>query len=368
MKHLLCVIGQMDAGGAETFMMKIYRAVNRNKYQIDFCVSGDGEGFYDAEIEMMGGQIYHITRKTKSIPRYVWELASVVHKGGYERVLRIGADCFSVLDLWIAFFAGAKVRIMRSSNAGTVQKGIVPVLHKLLRVPMTAIANRKIAPSDLAGEFAFGKRAVKNRKVIFLHNALDTQAYRFDSGKREKIRREWNMEDAFLVGHIGRFNRQKNHAFLVDVFWEIWRLRSDARLVLVGKGELEDEVKEKLYKMGLQKYVLFAGIRGDVADILSALDVFVFPSLFEGMPNTVIEAQTSGLPCLIADTITHEAKVTDAVTFASLQETASSWAGTAIQISGGVSGREAYSERMQEQGYEIENCAEEFVKLAFGED
>lgn len=368
MKRLLCIIGQMDAGGAETFMMKMYRALDRNKYQIDFCVSGDGEGFYNAEIQMLGGQIYHITRKTKSFSKYIRELMFVVYNGNYKHVLRIGADCFSALDLWIAFFAGAKIRIMRSSNAGMLQNGVVRIVHKIMRVPMTAIANIKIAPSDLAGKFTFGKRAVKNGKVMFLHNALDTQMYRFNVNKREIIRQEWNMEGAFLVGHIGRFNHQKNHMFLIDIFYEMLKIDSNARLILVGKGELEGQIKEKVHKLGLDKYVIFTGVRSDVSDILSALDVFVFPSFFEGMPNTIIEAQTSGLPCLISDTITHEAKVTDVVSFASLQDTASIWAKKAIQISRNASNRDTYSEQMQEQGYDIENCAKDFVKLIFEEE
>ena len=367
MKRLLCIIGQMDAGGAETFMMKIYRALDRNEYQIDFCVSGDGEGFYDAEIRMLGGQIYHITRKTKSLPKYIRELTFVVRNGNYKHVLRIGADCFSALDLWVAFFAGAKIRIMRSSNAGMLQNRFVRTVHKIMRVPMTAIANIKIAPSDLAGRFTFGKRAVQNGKVMFLHNALDTQMYRFNVKKREKIRKEWNMEDAFLVGHIGRFNHQKNHMFLIDVFYEILKIDPKARLILVGKGELEGQIKEKVHKLRLDNYVIFTGVRSDVSDILSALDVFIFPSFFEGMPNTIIEAQTSGLPCLISDTITYEAKITDIVSFASLQETASVWAKKAIQISRNVFNKDAYAKQMQERGYEIKNCAKDFERLIFEE-
>lgn len=366
MERLLCIIGQMDAGGAETFVMKIYRALDRSKYQIDFCVSGDGIGFYDTDIQALGGQIHHITRKTKNIVRYARELAAVVKKGKYKRVIRIGDNCFCTLDLWIAFFAGAKVRIMRSSNSAMARKGMLPILHKILRVPMTSIANRKFAPSYLAGQFTFGKRAADSGKVIFLHNALDTQLYRFDVEKREKIRREWEMEDAFLIGHIGRFNHQKNHDFLIDVFYEIWKLRPDARLVLLGKGELEDAIRKKVYKLGLENFVFFAGVRSDVPYILSALDVFVFPSYYEGMPNVIIEAQTNGLPCLISDTITEEAKVTDAVTFASLNETASMWARKTVQISKSVSNREEYSKYMRGKGYEIVDCAADFEKIAFG--
>ena len=173
-------------------------------------------------------------------------------------------------------------------------------------------------------------------------------------------------EDKTVIGHIGRFNTQKNHEFLIDIFNEFHKRNSNSILVLVGKGNLEDKIKDKVKKLGLANNVLFLGVRKDIPELLCAFDLFLFPSFYEGMPNTVIEAQTTGLPCLISDSITEEAKVTDIVTFASLNDTASKWSDECLNIlNRKYLSREEYAEIMKEKGYDTIDCANKFIKMIF---
>ena len=165
----------------------------------------------------------------------------------------------------------------------------------------------------------------------FIHNGVDLDVYKYDEGNRRKIRRECGIADEqIVIGHIGRFNQQKNHKFLIEVFSEVLKQKPNALLMLVGDGKKKNEIKEQIKSLGIEESVIFTGIRSDVPALLSAMDVFVFPSFYEGMPNTVIEAQATGLPCVIADTITEEASFTGLVKYISLQVSSHEWANSVI--------------------------------------
>ena len=270
----------MDAGGAETFLMKMYRQLDRTCYQMDFVVSGDGRGYYEDEIESLGGRVFRITRKTKDFSAYRRELFDAVREDGCPSVLRIGSDAFSALDLWIAKKAGARKLSMRSSNASDGKGKVGTFVQKVIRRPLTSVADVKIAPSDLAAEYTFGPKALNNGEVHYLHNALDLDAYAYSAEKRSAVRRELGIkDDALVVGHVGRFAKQKNHAFLLDAFSELVKIKPDAMLVLVGKGELEDEIHAKVEQLRLDDSVCFTGVRSDIPALLSSFDVFALPSL-----------------------------------------------------------------------------------------
>jgi glycosyltransferase involved in cell wall biosynthesis len=218
----------------------------------------------------------------------------------------------------------------------------------------------------LAAQYTFGKRAYKKGKVDILHNGVDLSVYHFDANGRENIRREFNLADnAIVVGHVGRLMEQKNHRFLVEVFAKIHEKNPNTVLLLVGKGPLENQLREQIENLGLTNAVIFAGVRKDVPQLLSAMDVFVFPSFYEGMPNTVIEAQATGLPCVIADTITREADITGLVDYLSLGDSAEQWADMAL--SKVQAQRKDTKEDFIKNKYDIQNVAEQFVSLVFNE-
>lgn len=363
-KKVLCIVSNMDTGGAETFLMKLLRNMDRDRFIMDFCVSGDNEGYYDKEIKELGGKVFKIHRKTDNLWLYIKDLYRVVKENKYESVLRITSNCLGSLDLWVAFFAGAKKRLVRSSNSGDGYKGIVLKIHEFLRVPLNSIAQIKIAPSDLAAEYSFGKGIVKRKKVIYLNNGIDTEIFRYNTEKREEIRKELGVSDKFVITHIGRLNAQKNHKFLFDTFYELIKLKPESVLLLIGKGELKDELENQAEKLGIADKIKFLGVRSDVPSILSASDFMIFPSLYEGMPNVIIESQATGLKSLISDTITKEAKVTDLVTYMPLEATAKQWAKKAVELSSVVTkNREEYIADLKEKGYDIKSSVELFCKL-----
>lgn len=364
MKRLLCLISNMNAGGAETFLMKLYRQLDKTKYQMDFCVNNTQTNFHEAEILAMGGRMFRIPPKSMDAKAFRQQLDRLIREEQYESVLRITSNAAGFMDLQIAKKAGAKRCIARSSNSQDVGGWKSKVIHRVGRFLYGKYVDVKLAPSDLAAIYTFGKKAYKNGKVHILHNAVDLNVFRYDAAGREEIRKEFGIEDdCLLVGHVGRFMTQKNHRYLLKVFARIQKINPKAKLLLVGNGELEEMLHQQVKQMGLEEYVIFAGVRSDVPKLLSAMDVFVFPSLYEGMPNTVIEAQATGLPCVISDTITREADVTGIVQYLSLRQSVEGWAAAACEV--------ATAERKNTHGdfiakrYDIETIAKDFVELVF---
>lgn len=367
--RLLCITGTLDCGGAETFLMKIFRRLDREKYMMDFCITVPGKCYYDDEVERLGGKIYRITPKSESLLKFKKGLYEVVKNGNYTNVLRVTSTPLGFLDVKIAKKAGAKLCSVRSSNSsegGGLASRLGTVIGRALYGKYIDV---KIAPSDLAAKHTFGKKAYKNGEVRILHNAIDTDVYRFDPDARKRIRNELGIYDAeLLIGHIGRFAEQKNHSFLLDVFAECLKKSPDCRLVLAGRGELEGMIREKAEKLGINEKIIFTGVRSDVPELLSAMDVFALPSYFEGMPNTVIEAQATGLPCVIADTITREANITGLVQYAPINSEAAvgMWADTLLAAK--LDNRITQKEVFIKKHYDIDSAVEDFINLVFGEE
>lgn len=314
MIRVLCIVSAMNAGGAETFLMKLYRRMDKTRYQMDFCVNVETEGLYDSEIRSAGGRIYRIPSKSENLAAFSKQFYQIVKSNRYTNVLRVTSNAMGFYDLCLAKMAGATNCMARSSNSsdgGSLKSRIAHQIGKLL---FKKYIDVKIAPSDLAAIYTFGKKDYKDGKVQILRNGIDFQEYKFSHESRERIRNDLGIaEDTFLIGHIGRFSKQKNHAFLLELFSEVHNRRNNTALLLVGDGELQADVKRKAAEYGLERCVLFAGVRIDIPALLSAMDVFVLPSLYEGMPNVLIEAQAAGLPCLASDSITKECAITDLV-------------------------------------------------------
>ena len=365
MKRLLCILSSMNAGGAETFLMKIYRQIDRTKYQMDFCINMSEKCFYEEEILSLGGKIYRIPAKSVSLRDFEKQLYNVVNANGYKYVLRVTSSAFGFMDLKIAHKAGAEICAVRSSNSSDGGSFKSKIAHRLGRALYGKYVNVKLAPSDLAAVYTFGKKAYESGAVNILHNAIDIDQYGFNADTRCRIRSEFGLsDDTTVIGHVGRFMTQKNHAFLLEVFSEHLKISGKSILMLVGGGELESAIKQKASELGISDKIIFTGVRSDVPALLSAMDVFVFPSLYEGMPNTVIEAQATGLPCLIADTITREADITGLVHYLPLGD-AGVWANYIDQLPQLI--RETPIQKFKENCYDIETVTEQFVNLIFCE-
>lgn len=366
MKRLLCIVGSMNAGGAETFLMKVYRSLNKKEYQMDFAVAISEKGHYDDEILSYGGRIYHIIPKSLGFIKNFNSIRKIVKENQYRYVLRTSQHSLSALELLAAWLGGAKVRVFRSSNSNTTSGSKKQMLlHKMCSFMPKWFANVQIAPSTEAAEFMFGKGCVRKGRAKLVQNGVDLSVYRYDENSRKEIRRELGVpEDTLLVGHVGRFNQQKNHMFLLEVFRKIHQKHPKSVLVLTGTGELEQQIREKAGALEITDCVIFTGVRSDVPQLMSAMDVFVFPSLYEGMPNTVIEAQATGLPCVIADTITREADITGLVQYLPLTAATETWADAALAA---IGTRQDTKEKMTAAGYDIHSQVQRFAELVFNE-
>lgn len=353
----------MNAGGAETFLMKIFRTIDRSKYQMDFCVNLH-QNYYSQEIKELGGKIYVIPSRSESIKEHNNQLEQVIINGNYKYVMAISSSTTCYLDMNIAKKCGAKRCIVRSSNAsnGSGLKG--RIIHKLMQYLYSKYVDVMISPSDLAAEFLFGHRAVSAGKVHFLHNAINYDLFAYKINDRVNIRKSYDCSDKdIIVGHVGRFNTQKNHTRLIDIFKVFNDAHPNSKLLLIGIGHLQESIKQKVDILGLSDKVIFAGLQKNVAPFLSAMDVYLFPSFFEGMPNVVIEAQASGLTCVISDSITREANITGNVFYESLSSDDNVWL-KKIEMALKYERRDTHKD-FQENGYLIDDVAKQFVNIVF---
>lgn len=360
MKRILCIVGGMNAGGAETFLMKIYRQLDKRCYQMDFCVSSNRECFYDKEILSLGGKIFHITKKSINPIKNFYDIIKIVKKGNYKSVIRVSQHSMSSLDLLAAKIGGAKKLIFRSSNSNSCGDMINTIFHKIFMPCAIIIPNIKIAPSDYAAEHMFGKKQSRQKKITIIKNGLPVSEFKFNSKQRATIRKKLGIENKFVIGHVGRMTAQKNHLFLLDVFREYLKINKTAILLLIGDGELRTQIEDKILQYGISDNAILLGVKKNIAELYNVMDCFVFPSLYEGMPNTVIEAQTNGLSCVVADTITPSVKIAQNIIFCSL-DTLEEWPRL---IRGSLDRRYAYKLAIKE-GYNIKDTARIFTELVF---
>lgn len=349
----------MNRGGAETFLMKIDRSLDHSKYQMDFCINVKEKCAYEDEIISLGGKIFRIPMKTESAVKFKKGLYSVIKDNHYKNVLRITSNAAGFWDLKIAKEAGAKHTIARSSNAsdGGQIKSLLP--HKIGQMLWMKYVDTMIAPSDLAAKYTFGEKNYKDGRVYKLNNGLDLNAYRFDIEKRKMIRMKYNIpKDATVLGHVGRFAKQKNHTFLIQVFASYIQKHPDAYLMLIGDGDLRADIERQVANFGLTERTIFVGQTDEISAYLAAMDVFVFPSLYEGMPNTVIEAQASGLPCVISNTITKEANVTGNVSYLAIDQ-AERWGDFIAEIN--LERRK----NVEMSAYDIKEVVKRFIELCY---
>ena len=365
MKRVLCILSGMDTGGAETFLMKIMRQLDKSKYNMDFCLNKE-DNYYSKEIKKMGGKIYVITPKSNSLFKFKKELTNVIEKNHYIYVMRVTSNGMGFLDLKIAKNAGAKICIARSSNSSDGASFLKKVLNEVGKALYKRYIDVKIAPSDLAAMYTFGKKDYQKNKVHILNNGVDLKCFCFRAEARKVIRDNLKIsEETKVFGHVGRFSQQKNHAFLIDVFNKILYFDKNSYLIMIGAGDLLENVKNKVKELKIENRVLFLSPNSEVDKYYSAMDALIFPSLYEGMPNVVIEAQATGLSCLLSDTITKDVNISGLVSFMSLDNTAEEWAKKALYISRNK--RIDPSIDFIKKHYDIESATDEFVKLVFGE-
>lgn len=349
--RILHVIGQMNRGGAESMIMNIYRKIDRTKIQFDFVVHTDSICDFDDEIKLLGGKIYNCPRFTGiNIVSYIkfWNEFFKEHKEYKIIHGHIGSSASIYLE--IAKKNG--LFTIAHSHSGGFDTGIKGSMYILFSYPTRFIADYFFACSESAGISRYGKRVVNNKTIFsVLKNAIDVNQYAFSEEIRDKKRKELDLENKFVIGHVGRFDKAKNQEYLVEIFKLIAKKNENAILILIGDGELRPHIFEKVKNYGLGDRVIFTGVRSDVNELLQAMDVFVFPSIYEGLPVTVIEAQAAGLPCIISDTITDEVCITPLVEKLSIEQEPMVWVRNIELLNKNI--HENFSRKIKNCGYDI---------------
>ncbi|QQP69553.1 glycosyltransferase family 1 protein [Carnobacterium sp. CS13] len=329
--RVLQVFGGLDRGGSETAIMNIYRNINKKLIQFDFIVHTNKKSDYEDEINCLGGKIYRFPKLTKTNYfeyKKKWK-NFFLHHPEYKI---IHGHYYTISSI---YFSEAKkfdlICIAHSHNANI--SGKKGRLIKFINYPLRFKADILLACSYNAGKWLYGEKAIKKNNFHVLKNAINIEDFTYNQNIRNKIRDELDIKDKFVIGHVGRFELQKNHFFLIDVFKEVYKKNKNAVLLLIGTGNLKTSIEEKVNELGLKDCVIFAGIRTDVTEIMQGIDLFLFPSLYEGLGIVVVEAQAASLPCIISDTVPKEAILTDLVKYLSLKSTKEYWADEIIKYS-----------------------------------
>lgn len=333
MIRILHIVTKMNRGGLETFIMNVYRNINREKIQFDFLVHNNKEGDYDQEILELGGNIYYISPRNKGILKNKEELHNFFLEHNEYEVIHQHVSSLSYLaPLKVGKKAGIKNRIVHSHSSKLSGKKINLFFHYLNQRKIENIATHKFACSDLAAKWLYGSKISNENKYQLVYNGVDLDLYNFNVKGREIIRKELAIkEETLVIGHVGRFSYPKNHIYLIDVFHEILKKDRNVLLVLVGDGELKDEINKKIIEYGITENVKMLGVRSDIPDLLSAMDILLFPSHYEGLPVTLVEAQASGLKCLVSNKITKQIKITENLEFMNINDDPEKWADSVLK-------------------------------------
>lgn len=363
-KQVLCILSSMGAGGAETFLMKMLRNLGSAPYLFDFCLSVQQESFYEHEIMQLGGRIFHTVPRSKAPVKRYRQISMLVRDEKYQCVMVCNQYELAVLDLLAAKAGGATTLVYRANSTAIASGGCAKEwIHVALRAAAMCVPNILLAPSEDAANFVFGKAPVRKGRVTFIHNGIDESIYRFDPEKRCRVRAELRLEGKTVLVHVGRFSREKNHEFLIDAFAQATSQRRDLHLLLVGNGPDFEARRMQAESLDIADRISFLGVRSDVPSILQAADAILLPSLYEGMPNAVIEAQGAGLTCMVSDTITQEVDITGRVRRIPLDKDA--WVREIISVKEDPN-RRAMTWEVIDSGYEIHSVTERFVQTVFG--
>ncbi len=355
--HVLHVFGRLNRGGAESRVMDLYRNMDRTKVQFDFMQHTTRVCDFQTEIEQLGGKVYHVP------PFRFWNYFSYckawkqfIKEHPEIRIVHGHMTSTAAIYLPIVHKRGV-FTIAHSRNAG-VDKGIKGKLTKFLRRNLKEKCDRCFACSKLAGEAVFGKAAMEQGSVTIIPNAIDAARFTFDPEERKKKREELHIQqEEFLIGEVGRFDLQKNQKYAVEILAECRKKNFPAKLILIGEGPLMENVRQQVEELQLQKYVIFTGLQKNVAPFYQAMDFFLLPSFYEGLPGVAVEAQASGLRGILSDAITTETAMTTLMEFRSVQEPAEVWADRIIAC--GHYERQNTLKELQEAGFDVKSLAKQ---------
>lgn len=329
-----------NPGGIESFIMNYYRRIDRKRINFDF-VSMYNEIAYADEIEALGGAIYKITHFKNNPYKNYKELKVLMEKNNYQIVHINMLSAAYIIPLIVTKKFGVKCIIIHSHNSST-PPGIIRKLLNVVNKKLLTNATHFFACSGNAAEWMFGSK--NKEKANIINNAIAADKYSYNPEVRRKVSKELGIEGKFVIGHVGRFEFQKNHDFLIKVFYEVLNIHPNSQLLLIGDGIEKDNIQKKIVELGISDSVKFLGLRSDISELMQAMDIFVLPSHFEGLGTVLIEAQAAGLKCIASDGVAQEAKITNLVEFINLDESPKYWARKIVEYQPDFNRRDTYEE------------------------
>ena len=360
---VLYFIDRMLRGGIQTFVIENMKHMDKNKVQIDYLLLDDGVEYeLEDTLRKMGSNVYKLKgvwlRKPTDYFNYFKKIDEFFSQHNDYKVVHLHSSSKNFYILKSAKKYGIPVRIAHSHNIGFQSKNKLEIMiGNLFKPLLKKYATDYFACAYLAGEWLFGKKAVKNGKVRVIHNAVEYEKFKFNEEKRIKIRNSLNINDKLVIGNVGRFSEQKNHEFLIDIFSEIHKKNNMSTLMLIGKGEKEEQIRKKVKDLGLENDVIFMGFCDNVNELMWAMDIFLMRSLHEGLPVVGIDAQAAGLPCFMSKhVITDEVKITRLVKFIELKQSPEKWA---EEILNSDLNRKNTKAEIEQAGYLIMDTAKE---------
>lgn len=359
--RVLQMIGSLNIGGSQTVVLNLYKAINKDLIQFDFIIDKPNERELVPVVEELGATVYTLPtfRGTNYLEvRNAWDHFFRLHPD--YKVLHSHVRSYASLYFPIAKRYGVKTIIHSHSTSNG--KGSSAIFKAFLQYPLRYQADYFLSCSDEAGEWLYGRRVVSSGRYHLLQNSINLEQYYPDAQKRILVRKELGVEDKIVYIHVGRFHASKNHVFLLQVFAELIKENKNVELLIVGDGELRDEIKKEIIQLGLDRYVHMLGMRNDIPDLLRAADCFVFPSIWEGLPVTVIEAQAAGLPCVISANVTDKVFISPLAHKVPIDQGIQKW----ISCLGSLSmDRQDVSENIRAAGFDVNETAKWITRLYF---
>ena len=364
--HILVSGFTSNYGGVETFLFQHFKYMDREKVQIDILTHVKQPAF-QREIEAMGGRFFYIPVRNKYPLKYRKALKAFFKNHAKEYDVFWCNKCMlnNIDFLRYATKYQIPTRILHSHNSSCMDTGIKGTLMKAMHVHnrkrMTSYVTTFFACSDYAAKWLFPTNIYEKKHYTFIPNAVDAEKFRPDDTVRAQVRKQLGVEEAYVIGHVGRFNYQKNHEFLIRIFKKVYEKNSKARLLLIGTGELEATVKQQVEELQLENVVQFLGVRHDIPNLMQAMDCFVLPSRFEGLPVVAVEAQAAGLPCVMAkDGITEQVQIIDSGKFLRLNQTEDEWAKEILEQ---VDKKRDCYQTIRDKGFNIQEAAKKLTTI-----
>ncbi len=372
MFRVAVIMGKMDSGGKKNLVMEYYRHVDREKIQFDFICDLDSQAIPEEEVTALGGRVYCIT-PYQNILGNMKDIYKLCKENKYL-VMHAYNNTMNVFPMFVAWTAGVPVRISESLSMAHVRDRKT-ILKKILRPFSKCFANYYMACGEDCGKWQFGNKLFDSGKVDVFKTVINTEFNAYNSDIREEIRKKFGWEDKIVIGHIGRFTAQKNSIHLIKIFGAIAKKNSESVLCLIGDGELKVDIMEKIKELGIESQVDYLGRREDIQQFYNAMDGFLLPSLYEGLPVVALEAESCGLPIFFSTEVTPEANACELGFFISLSESVEVWADKILKVIKdnmpirrshakeiAIAGFDSKSEAIRMQNFYFDACKREMEK------